>query len=199
MFRRNTWAVLFACSAFAALPAFSQEEFYRQEVSGQAFGSFVKDTTQDGIKQKATDSGGALASYRYFFNKNNGVEANYGYSLNTQIYGGAGAAEGVKSYSNEATAAYVFRLPFNRWSLFALAGTGAIVFDAKDMHGVGSQARPVGVYGAGIDADITNHLFVRAQYRGLIYNSPTYDLLALAGMDRVTHRFEPSVGFGWRF
>ena len=89
MFRRNTLAILFAWSALAALPAFSQEEFYRQEVSGQAFGSFVKETTQDGIKQKATDSGGALASYRYFFNKHNGVEANYGYSLNTQIYNSA--------------------------------------------------------------------------------------------------------------
>lgn len=105
----------------------------------------------------------------------------------------------MKSYSNEATAAYVYRLPFNRWSLFALAGTGAIIFDAKDMRGVGSQARPVGLYGAGIDADITSHLFVRAQYRGLIYNSPTYDRPALAGMDQVTHRFEHSVGFGWRF
>jgi opacity protein-like surface antigen len=199
MFRRNTWAILFAASTFAALPAFSQQEFYRQEVSGQAFGSFVKDTTQDGIKQRATDSGGGLASYRYFFNKNNGVEANYGYSLNTQIYDTARSVVGVKGYSNEATAAYVYRVPFNRWSLFALAGTGAIIFDAKDMHGVGSQARAAGVYGAGIDAAITSHLFVRAQYRGLIYNSPTYDLPVLAGMDRVTHRFEPSVGFGWRF
>jgi len=199
MFRRNTLAVMFAWSAFATLPAFSQEEFYRQEVSGQAFGSFVKDTTQDGIKQKATDSGGVLANYRYFFNKNHGVEADYGYSLNTQIYSGTGTAMGVKSYSNEVTAAYVFRMPFNRWSAFALAGTGAIVFDAKDLRGVGSQARPVGVYGAGIDADVTSHLFVRAQYRGLIYNSPTYDLPALARLDRVTHRAEPSVGFGWRF
>ena len=199
MFRRNTLAVLFAWSALAALPAFSQEEFYRQEVSGQAFGSFVKETTQDGIKQKATNSGGALASYRYFFDRHNGIEANYGYSLNTQTYKSAGGAFGVKSYSNEATAAYVWRQPFRRWSFFALAGTGAIIFDAKDMHGVGYQARPVGVYGGGIDADITSHLFVRAQYRGLIYNSPTYDLPALAGMDRVTHRFEPSVGIGWRF
>jgi len=55
-----------------------------------------------------------------------------------------GAAVGVKSYSNEATAAYVFRLLFNRWSFFALAGTGAIILDAKDMHGVGSQARAAG-------------------------------------------------------
>ena len=47
MFGKNTLAILFAASTFAALPAFSQQEFYRQEVSGQAFGSFVKDTTQE--------------------------------------------------------------------------------------------------------------------------------------------------------
>jgi opacity protein-like surface antigen len=199
MFRRNTFAILCAWSAFAVLPAFSQEEFYRQEVTGQAFGSFVSETTQDSIKQKASDSGGALANYRYFFNKNQGLEADYGYSVNTQSYSGAGTALGVKSYSNEVTAAYVYRFPFNRWSFFALGGTGAIVFDAKDMPGVGSQARAVGVYGGGVDADITSHLFVRAQYRGLVYNSPTYDLSALARMDRVTQRFEPSLGFGWRF
>jgi len=196
---KNSFVILLTWSAFAALPAFSQEEFYRQEISGQAFGSFVEETSQNSIKQKATDSGGALANYRFLFNEHNSVEINYGYSVNTQIYNWASAALGVRSYSNEATASYVFRLPFNRWSLFALAGTGAIIFDAKDTHGVGDQARAAGVYGAGVDADITSHLFVRAEYRGLLYNSPTYDLRVLAGMDRITQRFEPSIGFGWRW
>jgi len=40
---------------------------------------------------------------------------------------------------------------------------------------------------------------MRAEYRGFVYNSPTYDLPGLAGLDRVTHRAEPSVGFGYRF
>ncbi len=196
---KNGFVILLSWSAFAALPAFSQEELYRQEISGQAFGSFVEETSQNGVNQKATDGGGALANYRFLFNTHNGIEINYGYSVNTQIYNSASAELGVKSYSNEATASYVFRLPFNRWSLFALGGTGAIIFDAKDTPRVGDQARVAGVYGAGIDVDITRQLFVRAQYRGLIYNSPTYDLRLLAGMDRITQRFEPSIGFGWRW
>jgi hypothetical protein len=40
---------------------------------------------------------------------------------------------------------------------------------------------------------------MRAQYRGLVYNSPTYELAALAGVARVTHRAEPSIGFGYKF
>jgi len=199
MSHKNTIAMLLTCSAFIAVPGFSQEEVYRQEISGQALGSFVYETTQDGVKQKASDSGGALANWRYVFTTHNAIEVNYGYSLNSQIYSSPSSVVRVKSYSNEVTASYVLRFPFHRWSLFALAGTGAIVFNAKDTHRVGSQARPAGVYGAGIDGDITKHLFIRAQYRGLIYDSPTFDLQALKGLDRVTHRFEPSLGFGWRF
>ena len=45
----------------------------------------------------------------------------------------------------------------------------------------------------------THHVFVRAEYRGLVYNSPTYDLAGLDGVDRTTHRAEPSVGFGYRW
>ena len=52
MFRRNTLAILFAWSALAVLPAFSQEEVYRQEVSGQVFGSFVRDTTQAALSRR---------------------------------------------------------------------------------------------------------------------------------------------------
>src|SRR5579885_3198694 len=114
MFHKGTVVILFASSVFIASPAFSQEETYRQEVSGQAFGSFVKETWHDGVKQKATDSGGALASYRYWFNKHHGVEGNYGYSLNTQNYSSVNGNVGVKSYSNEATASYIYRYPFKR-------------------------------------------------------------------------------------
>ena len=46
---------------------------------------------------------------------------------------------------------------------------------------------------------LTQRLFLRAQYRGLVYNSPTFDVGALNDLDRVTHRAEPSVGFGFRF
>jgi hypothetical protein len=49
------------------------------------------------------------------------------------------------------------------------------------------------------DFDSSHHILVRAEYRGFLYNSPTYDLAALAGTDRVTHRTEPSIGFGYRF
>jgi len=195
MFRKRLVITLVAGVASAVFPAFSQEEPSRQDISVQAFGSFMKTTTQDGIENKATNSGGVLGSYRYFFSTHHGVEANYGYSLNTQSYG----SFGVKTHSHEVSGAYVFRMPLRRLTPFALAGAGALVFDPKNFTGADTQTRAAFIYGAGTDFNVSQHVFIRAEYRGFVYNSPTYNLAAFSNLDRVTHRAEPSIGFGYRF
>jgi opacity protein-like surface antigen len=200
MFSKKFVITSFVSIASMALPAFSQSETPgKNEVSVQAFGSFVKSTTNNGIENQATNSGGVLGSYRYFFNAHSGVEANYGYSLNTQSYGSTSGLLGVKSYSHEVSAAYVFRMPMRKFTPFVLAGVGGLIFDPKEFAGASSQARAAFVYGGGADFDLTHHVFVRAEYRGFVYNSPTYDFAGLAGVDRTTHRAEPSVGFGYRW
>ena len=200
MFGKKIVVTLIAGLASLALPAFSQsEEPARNEVSVQAFGSFVKSTTNNGIQNSATNSGGVLGSYRYFFNTHSGVEANYGYALNTQNFLSSSGALGVQNYSHEISAAYVFRMPLKRFTPFVSAGAGALVFDPKDFQGAESQTRAAFVYGGGADFNISHHLFLRAEYRGFVYNSPTYNLTSLDGTDRITHRAEPSIGFGYRF
>lgn len=178
--------------------ALAQDETpaYKNDVAVQAFGSFVKSTNQNGVEQSATNSGGVLASYRFFFNRHNGVELNYGYSLNTQSYSGFG---GVASYSHEGSADYVFRMPLRHWSPFVLAGVGGLAFEPNNFAGAGTQGRAAFVYGAGADFNLSKQVFVRAEYRGLVYDSPTYGLSGLSGLDRVTHRAEPSIGFGFAF
>lgn len=88
MLRKNLLTMLMAGVASIALPAYAQSEGGRgpMDVAVQAFGSFVTTTTQNGISNTATNSGGVLASYRYFFSVHSGGEANYGYALNTQSY-----------------------------------------------------------------------------------------------------------------
>jgi len=196
MFQKNLLTILIAGAALVALPAYAQPEAGRQEVSAQAFGSWVKTTTQDGIDNSATNSGGVLGSYRFFFSTHHGVEGNYGYARNTQNYS---STDGVKTNTHEISGAYVFRMPLRKVTPFALAGVGALVFAPKDLAGVDAQTRAAFVYGGGADFNLTHHIFVRAEYRGFVYNSPTYDLPGLAGLDRVTHRAEPSAGFGYRF
>jgi outer membrane immunogenic protein len=198
MFKRYSFAAIFLGGALAVAPSFAQEAG-RSEASVQAFGSFVKSTTDNGIQQSATDSGGVLASYRFLFSNHHGVELNYGYSLNTQILGFASGPLGVKSNQHEVSAAYVYRHPLRNVTPFVLGGVGALVFAPKDAPEISTQTRAAFVYGGGADFSITKRLFLRAQYRGLVYNSPTFDLIQAVGTDRVTHRAEPSVGFGYRF
>jgi outer membrane immunogenic protein len=197
MFRKKLLTMWIVGVATVALPIYAQaQEAGRQEVSVQAFGSFVTTTTQNGIDNNATNSGGVLASYRFFFSEHHGIEANYGYSRNTQSY--TGVPE-VNTNSHEVSGAYVFRMPMHKITPFALAGVGALVFDPRDYKGAGAQARAAFIYGAGADFKLTSRIFIRAEYRGFVYNSPTYDLAALSGMGRVTHRAEPSIGLGYTF
>jgi opacity protein-like surface antigen len=200
MFGKKNVVTITLGIAAMALPAFSQSEnLGKNEVSVQALGSFVKSTTDDGIRNSATNSGGVLVNYRRFFNSHNGVEVNYGYALNTQNFLSASGESGVKTNSHEVSGAYVFRLPVKRFTPFVLAGAGALIFDPKDFQGASSQTRAAFVYGGGADFNLSRHLFMRAEYRGFIYNSPTYNLTGIDGTDRITHRAEPSIGFGYRF
>lgn len=188
-----------AALLFAAIPVFAQDSTeFRHEVTGQASGSFVKGTTQSGVQQDATDSGGFLTNYRLGLTNRHAVEFTYGYSRNTQSDFTAQSAVGLSVNAHEATAAYVFRHPFKRVVPFALAGVGALTFDVHDSPTRQTQARPAFVYGAGADFNLSSRLFFRAQYRGQVYESPTFDQGSF-GPERVTHRAQPSAGFGFRF
>lgn len=195
---RKGFAYLAFSLTLMTIPAVAQEEDYtrfRSDVSAQATGSFVRSSTHNGVSQDADNTAGVLGTYRFYFNRHNGVEVNYGYTQNTEKYG----QTGIETNSHEVSAAYVFRFPMKRWSPFALAGAGGMIFDPRNFTGANYQARPAFVYGGGADFNISDHLYVRAEYRGFVYDSPTYDVAALNGLDRTTHRAEPSVGIGWRF
>jgi outer membrane immunogenic protein len=200
MFQRNLLTLFVAGMASVVVPAYAQsDEAARQDVAVQGFGSFLTSTTHDGVDNTATKSGGILASYRYFFSTHHGIEADYGYTLNTERYTSIAGELGMKTHSHEVFGEYVFRMPLHKITPFALAGVGALVFDPKNFAGASTQTRAAFVYGVGADLNLTQHIFMRAEYRGLVYNSPTYDLPTLAGLGRTTHRAEPSIGFGYRF
>ena len=197
MFGNKGLVVLLLGASALSLPAFGQSEDFKSDVAVQALGSFVKDTTDNGVTHSASNSGGVLGTYRYYFGRHNGVEFNYGYTQNSQRYALGGNVASTQAYSHEATAAYVWRLPLNRITPFALAGAGSLVFDPKDISG-DVLARPTFVYGAGADVNLGSRWFLRAQYRGLVYNSPILGA-STGSAELLTHRAEPSVGFGFRF
>ena len=201
MSAKRSFALVAAGTALLSLPVLAQEggPENRSEASVQFFGTFVKSTVDNGVGQSASDSGGVLASYRYFFTSHQGVEVNYGYSRSTQSYDFGGGPVGPSTNQHEVTAAYVYRFPLRRFTPFVEAGVGGVVFDPRNFVGASTQARAAFVYGGGADLNVTRHVFVRAEYRGLVYNSPTFDATPNLGVDRVTHQAEPSIGFGYRF
>jgi opacity protein-like surface antigen len=148
-------------TALAVSPAFAQEEAQQsQEVTVLALSSFVRNTTQNGIEQNTTNSAGVLENYRYFFNRYNGVEANYAFTSNTRSYGASESLAAIDSRSHEVSAAYVLRLPSKWISPFPLAGAGGLMFDPKNLAGASTQARAAFVYGAGADINMSKHLFM---------------------------------------
>ncbi len=193
---------LVAGASAMSIPAFAQEEtpVYKNEASVQAFGSFVDTTRSNGINQSATNSGGVLASYRFFFTPRQGVEIELRLRpQHSELWARKNGPIGVRTYSHEVSGDYVLRFPLRHWSPFLLAGAGGLVFDPKDFAGASVQVRPAFVYGGGADFNLSKRVFVRVECRGLFYNSPTYDFPGLSGLDRISHRAEPSVGFGFRF
>jgi outer membrane immunogenic protein len=131
-----------------------------------------------------TRRGGFLIGYRYNFNRWLGAEANYGYDRNRQFYFG-GTPAGVQSDIHQLTGAAAVKLPtFLRLQPYALAGAGALVFDPAgnfggSFEGPTTETRDTFVYGVGAQYALTRHPSLRAEYRGLVYKAPDFNLAGL--------------------
>jgi len=200
MLLKNTIAAVICGATLISLPAFGQENpIPKADVTIEASIPLVQSTNAQGVQQSSSTNYGLLAGYRLFFDKHSGVELKYGYTRNTQTYNLGGGPFGVQNNSDEVLAAYVFRFPAKHWSPFVLGGAGALVFNPSAAAGGSTQVRPGYVYGGGADFNLKGRFFLRTEYRGIFYNSPTFNVAGLNGLDRFTHRAEPSVGFGYHF
>ena len=157
------FAAIFVGSIVICLPALSQTEEYRSEVSAQLLGAYVHGTTQNGIGQTSSDSGGILATYRFFFTRHQGLEANYAYSRSSTRYGLPLTPSDVTANQHEWTGAYVFRFPARWISPYLEAGVGGLTFSPtfSNSPGASNQSRAAFVYGAGADVNLTSRVFVR--------------------------------------
>jgi len=175
----------------------------RSEISVQGTGFFTNDTHGNAVADHASETGGFLIGYRYKFNRWLGAEANYGYDRNTQFYFGGTPAR-VQSDIHQISGSAVVKLPgFARVQPYALAGGGALLFNPTSNAGgsfVGASEQTQGtfLYGVGADYVLAKHWSIRAEYRGLVYKAPSFNL---AGLDTHswTHTAQPSAGIVFRF
>ena len=175
------------------------------EISVQGTGFFTKDSSGNGINQHATDTGGFVISYRYHFNNWLAADASYGYIRNMQQNFTLTGALNVQANVHQATGALVVTIPHRvfRLSPYVLAGAGAVVFDPTGnasgfVPGAQTQTKAAFVYGGGVDYKLMEHIFLRAEYRGLVYGRPDFGLDALHS-GATTHTAQPSAGIGFRF
>jgi outer membrane immunogenic protein len=175
----------------------------RSEISLEGTGFFTKNSNGNGIENQATETGGLLVGYRYNINRWLAAEANYGYDRNTQLYFGSAPAR-IQTSIHQVTGSAVVKLPgFARLQPFVLAGGGALVFDPTGnaggfFAGATQETKGAFLYGGGVDYRLTNHFAVRAEYRGLVYKAPSFNLVNL-NTDSWTHIAQPSVGIVFSF
>lgn len=204
--RRIVVSAAFAALLLSASVAFAQEEseVSHHEISVQGTGFFTKDSQSNGTSQHSTDTGGLLVGYRYHFNRWLAAEASYGYDRNTQQNLTSGGQFNPQTNVHEATGAAVVTLASNRRvNPYVLAGGGALVFDptgnaGQSVAGALRQAKAAFVYGGGADFKIVNHLALRAEYRGFVFNRPDFGLASLpTGV--LAHTAQPSAGLVFKF
>jgi outer membrane immunogenic protein len=176
----------------------------RSEISVQGTGFYTKDTTGQGIRQQATDTGGFLAGYRYNLNRWLAAETNYGFVRNTQEYSFPLGTSRIQSDVHQFTGGLVFKVPSPsrlRISPYLLAGGGALLFNPTAntfVAGADTQARGAFVYGGGADFLLSRHFSLRTEYRGLVYKAPDFGLSSL-NADSVVHTAQPSAGIVFHF
>ena len=201
---RRTTIVLGAILFLLTLAATAQES--RSEISLQGTGFFTSGSSANGTTYSATETGGFLTAYRYHFNHWMSAEAAYGYNRDSQNYLFSSSPFTIQSSIHQMTGSLVFNLPSrasSRFSPYVLAGGGALVFSPtstqfNSLSGAQAQAKPVFVYGLGVNYAIRKAISLRAEYRGLVYGSPDFGFGALS-TNSITHTAEPSVGVTFRF
>jgi outer membrane immunogenic protein len=182
----------------------------RSEVSIQGTGNITKNSDNLDIPHEATKSGGFLAGYRYHLTPWFALQGDYGYTRNTQkyfdpVFGFTAIQANVQQLTGEAV---ITGRTSSRVRPYALAGVGGLFFRPTNslnnsFAGVGNntgnnQAKAAFVYGGGVDFDLTRFVAFRAEYRGLVYKIPDFQIPGLAS-DAFTHTAQPSIGLVWRF
>jgi outer membrane immunogenic protein len=197
-------SVVFTAIITLALALGASAQEVRSEVSVQGTGFFTKNSTSNNGVQRATETGGVLAGYRYHLNRWLAVETVYGYDRNSQSFATTAGSARVQANVHQATGGFVVSLPAKagwRISPYLLAEGGALVFDPtgnNTLANAKSQSVGTFVYGGGADFPIVRHLSLRAEYRGLVYNTPDFWIRSL-NVDRTTHTAQPSAGLVYRF
>ena len=177
------------------------QEYPRVQIGLQGNGFFTKSSTQENVRQTSSESGGFLVDFRYGLSRWVSADVAWGRNRITNRYSTPGSSS-IQTTVNQFIGGFAFHLPdTSKLSPYLLAEGGALLFTPTDSGapaGATRQASGAFAYGAGVDIAIVRHIGLRAEYRGLVYNTPEFNINGLTGSS-VTHTAEPSAGVVFSF
>jgi opacity protein-like surface antigen len=176
-------------------------------VSGSAIFSKSVSAVNSGVTLAPRDSAGIFGTVRYHFNHLSAVEVNIGHTASAQIFEQPPETFKVHTSVTEFTAGYVLS-PFQMKKLapFLFAGGGALRWypDAQYINGNASafgaysQTSLAFLYGGGADYRLWHRIWLRAQYRGLVFRAPDFTVSQFF-ISAKGHMAEPSLGIAVKF
>jgi opacity protein-like surface antigen len=187
----------------SAAAGYAQES--RQDVSFSGTGIFGP--TVHGaanVQQRMTGALGLLMSYRFMLTPRSAIEVNYSFAQDSQKYATSFEPYArIHSRQQEVTGAYVFSLNFKRYSPFAEAGVGTLIFtpvldNGTNLLGTKSTKGIAGLFGGGLAYELSPSFDIRAEYRGFVTKAPNF-----GEGDFQTNRYEvismPTIGVAYHF
>jgi opacity protein-like surface antigen len=202
---RQVHATILLC-AFAALSAVAIHA--QTDVALSLYGAFSGTTNGNGTQQSPSNAAGGMVELRHISNPIVGYDVTYSYNRANQNYKESCAAgitcleispQSVSANAHELTGDWVASVHVANLRPFALAGVGLLFNQpAGSESNTSSAAKPVFVYGAGLDWGLLPHIGLRFQYRGNLYKAPDLSKL-YTSTGAFTHTAEPMIGAYLRF
>ena len=161
--------------------------------------------------QSATNAVGATGDLRIDFGHHSALEIAVTVDrdserfFNNPSFGSGGSLTRVQTNNAEIIGSYIFRLPSNEHlKPYFLLGGGMVRFSPNSAFTTAgvpqTDSKPAFAYGLGSDFKMSEHVFLRLQYRGLIRSEPDFKLASEPfGTGLKTHVAEPSIQVVYHF
>jgi opacity protein-like surface antigen len=186
-----------------AIPALAQES--RQDISLSGSGIIPPFASGNTVQLHATVGYGGLVSYRYLLTPHGGLELNYQYNQNVQHFCCVFGSYNIHDRFQEISGAYVYSFNFKNLNPFIEGGAAGFIFspidDAKtDTYGISRNTNVGILYGAGIAYEISPSFDIRAEYRGLVMKTPTFNYPGNDFRTNVYYNiYDPVIGIAYHF
>ncbi len=209
--QERLFTILLFSGLAAALCSAAQAQ---TDVALSLYGAFSEKTNGNGTIQSPSNAAGGIIEVRHISNPIVGYEATYSFNRANQVYSesflGAGTCPigvtpceqpptPVSANAHEISGDWIASVKIANLRPFALAGVGLLLdVPSSGQSSTSTSAKPVFIYGAGLDWGLVPHLGLRLQYRGNLYKAPDLDAL-FTSTNAFTHTAEPMIGAYFRF